>query len=388
MSKKQLVVLSVCNMIAFMYGAGVTGLLPIYATRLGADSGGAGLYLALAFLALAVSTIAVGPLSDRFQNRRFFLIVGSAATVPLTWLMGQATTFPQLVILTAAAWLAAGFAITMINVLTGMSADEPERGQIFGIVGLGGGIGAVVGSLASGPIVDRWGFTALFTLAAIIYMVMPIVALLLTEKRTSSSQHASPTVTNRSIFSNRTFLFLCGASMIAHLANSQIILARPLIMDQFKFDATAISGVGAVGALVGLPLPLLIGWLSDRLGRKPFLMICYLCTTVGLLILAAAVDLWQFSATSILQTLLTPSLVVGSALITETFPRGTLGVPLSLFGSTPWIGFVIGFGGSGAAMDAFQVTPTLIIGAILALIAVVLLIPIRVRAAHPQVEVA
>ncbi|MBZ0290228.1 MAG: MFS transporter [Anaerolineae bacterium] len=371
--------MSVCNMVAFMYGAGVTGLLPIYARRLGADSGGAGLYLALSFLALAVSTIAVGRLSDRYQNRKLFLIAGSAVTVPLAWLMGQATTFPLLVILTAAAWLSAGFAITMINVLTGLSTEESERGRIFGIVGLGGGIGAVMGSLASGPIVDRWGFTALFTLAAIIYIVMPIAALFLTDKSTTSTstQHTRSTATTHSIFRNRTFVFLCCASIMAHLANSQLILARPLIMDQLAYGATAISRTGAVGALVGLPLPLLIGWLSDRLGRKPFLMICYLCTTVGLLILAAALDLWQFSATSILQTLLGPSLVVGSALITETFPRGSLGVPLSLFGSTPWIGFVIGFGGSGAAMDAFQMTPTLIIGAILAMIAAALLIPVQ-----------
>jgi MFS family permease len=388
MSKKQLVILFVCNMIGFVYGAGLTGLLPIYATRLGADSALIGLYLALGFFALAVSSILAGRLSDRFQSRKTFLIGGGVLVAPLTWLMGQATSFSQLMILTAAAWFAVGFAITMINVLAGLSSQESERGRIFGIIGLGGGIGAVVGSVSSGPIVDRWGFTTLFTVAALMYLVMPFAGLFLKDKHIAPIQRTGSAVTVRGMFTNRTFLFLCCASILAHLANSQIILARPLIMDQFKFDATAITSTGAVGALIGLPLPLLIGWLSDRLGRKPFLMLCYLSTAAGLLMLSASVDLWQFCVASALQTMLGPSLVVGSALITDTFPRDSLGVPLSIFGASPWIGFVIGFSGSGAAMNALQMTPTLIIGAGIALAAIALLIPIHTREPQPQAEPA
>jgi MFS family permease len=138
--------------------------------------------------------------------------------------------------------------------------------------------------------------------------------------------------------------------------------------------------------LVTLPLPLLIGWLSDRLGRKPFLIVCYLMTTVGLVILASASQLWHFGASSAFQVALVPSLVVGSALITDIFPKEMLGAPLSLFNATPWIGFVVGFSSGGSAMNAYGIGPTLMSGVLLTLVAIIVLIPIQKRQPQFQVE--
>ena len=388
MSKKQLIPLCICNVICAAYGIGLTGLLPVYATRLGADSTLTGVYLAFAFLALAISTVIAGRLSDRFQRRKAMLIASAALMIPLTYLMGQAASLALLMILTAIVWFSAGFTVSMINILIGLSAEESERGRIFGILALSGGVGAVFGSFVSGPIVDRWGFTALFTLAALMFLIVPLAGLFVEDKFVPPVLHSASVGTSRGIFSNRTFLFLFCASILAHVANSQLILARPLIMDRLHFDATTITSAGAVGALIAIPLPLLIGWLSDRLGRKPLIMITYLGTAIGLLILAPALDQWQFWIACILQNTLGTSLVVGSALVADIFPRESLGTPLSLFSATPWIGFVIGFSMSGAAINAFQMTPTLILGAMLAFVAIILLIPIQVREPLPQVEAA
>lgn len=388
MIKRPLIPLLVCNLICAAYGIALTNLLPVYATRLGADSAQAGLYLAFAFLALAISTVAAGRLSDRFPRRKALLIISSAIMIPITYFMGQAASLLPLVILTAAAWFSAGFAISMINILTGLIAEESERGRVFGIVAVSAGVGALFGSLASGPIVDRWGFTALFNLAAVMFVIVPLAGFFIEEKFVAPVPKTTATTTPVGVFTNRTFFFLFCASILAHVANSQLILARPLIMDGLRFDATAITNAGAVGALVAIPLPLLTGWLSDRLGRKLLIMICYLGTTVGLLFLAAASDQWQFWTACALQNTLGSSLVVGSALVADIFPKKSLGSPLAIFSSTPWIGFVIGFSGSGAAINVFRMTPTLLIGAALALVAVLLLIPTQMREVRYQPESA
>ncbi len=388
MSKRQLIPLFICNMICAAFGIGLTGLLPVYATRLGADSTLAGLYLASAFLALAISSVIAGRLSDRVQRRKAMLIASAAVIVPLTYLMGQADSLLVLMILTAIVWFAAGFTITVISILTGLFAEESERGRIFGIIGLSAGVGAVFGSLVSGPIVDRWGFTALFTLAALMFLIVPVAGLFTQDKFVPPVPRAASIGAPRGLFTNRTFLFLFSGSILAHIANSQLLLARPLIMDQLHFDATAITTAGAVGALVAIPLPLLVGWLSDRLERKSLIMLTYLGTAIGLLILAPALDQWQFWLACVLQNTLGTSLVVGSALVADIFPSDSLGMPLSLFSATPWIGFVIGFSGSGAAISAFQMTPTLVMGAMLGFIAIGLLLPIQVREPQAQVKAA
>lgn len=385
MTAKQLAALFLCNMVLYTAGSGLAGLLPVYAKRLGADAALTGLFMALGFICLASGGMIAGRLANRLQKRKLLLIIGGALAVPSTALMAGTISIAQLTVLVGVNYFAGGIALTMVNIITGLFAEEGERGRLFGIVGLGLPLGVLLGGLTSGPIVDRWGFPALFTITALAYIFVPLIALLLKDKPPMLRQQGtSVTTVQDNMFSNQTFLFLFCASVVVHIANSGLVFIKPLIMDAFQFDATAISSTGAVGGLISLPLPLLVGWLSDRLGRKPFILLCYLATTAGLLVLAYAFDLWHFWVASALQTILTGSLVVGSALITDLFPRESLGAPLSVLNATPWLGFIIGFGGSGAAINAFQTTPTLLFGAVLSLLAIALLIPIR--AGEPQVQ--
>ena len=44
------------------------------------------------------------------------------------------------------------------------------------------------------------------------------------------------------------------------------------LMNGLHFNLTVISRRGAIGSLVTLPLPLALGWLTDRVARKPILL--------------------------------------------------------------------------------------------------------------------
>ena len=89
MSRKQLAALFACGLIGWIVAQGTLALLPVYAVRLGADPALAGNYLALAFGALTVGTVAAGWLSDRFQRRKLMLVVSGLVNIPATWLMGH-----------------------------------------------------------------------------------------------------------------------------------------------------------------------------------------------------------------------------------------------------------------------------------------------------------
>jgi MFS family permease len=388
MTRKQLVTLFIVNIIPPSIGTAFLGLLPVHLDRLGADPATTGNYLAVAFLSLAISTIIAGRISDWLQRRKELLIAGGLLAIPCAWLMSEATTITELMILMAVLWFAGGMVATMVNILAGLYAEEHERGRVFGILWLCIPLSSVFTGLTTGQIVDRWGFEGLFVLAALLYICVPVAGLFLSDKQVAPIKNENAPSSLRLILGSRTVVLLCFASIIAHVANSVNILGRPLIMDGLQYDATAIASAAAAGGLVTLPLPLLIGWLSDRLGRKPFLVLCYLLSMGGLIALSAASQLWHFWASSALQTTLVASLVVGSALITDLFPKQMLGAPLALFNATPWFGFVIGFSGAGAAMNSFGMNPALISGIVLTLIAIALVIPIQRRQAQYQVEVA
>ena len=60
--------------------------------------------------------------------------------------------------------------------------------------------------------------------------------------------------------------------------------------------------------LITLPIPLVMGWFSDRIGRRPLLFICYLAGAAVLFGLAIATKLWQFWVASAVQSLVGASM--------------------------------------------------------------------------------
>ena len=379
MSKKQILALFVCSLVPWTVGNGLVPLLPVYATQLGADPAAAGYYLAFSYFALAVGAVAAGWLSDRLGRRKMPLIVAGLAGVPIAWLIGRVGDIWGLSVLTAVLWFCGGLGLALIGILTGLSAGDDERGKVFGILSLTTGLGALIGGLTTGFIVDRWGFPTMFTAVAVFLILWPLAGIFLTEKEVERVQGEGRLAKERSRL-GRSYHFLFAASLVASVASFIIVLGRSLLMSDLGFGAMAIASTGAVGGIVAMPLPLLMGWLSDRTGRKIFLYLGYLAGIASLSVLAISTSLWHFCIVLVLQTIfMTVSATVGNALVTDLLPQESLGRGLSLFGATGWIGGVLGFAGAGYALQSLGTLPTFIIGICLTLIAIVLLIPIRSR---------
>ena len=192
MNRRQLAALFVCNLVPYITGNSLLGLLPIYVARLGADEILAGIYLSLSFGALAVGALISGWLSNRFQRRKLMIIMAGCLSLPATFLMGQVNSLVLLTVFTMTVWFAGGVITGMVNILTGMYADAKSRGRIFGIIGLTGGLAQIIGGSASGAIVDHWGYVALFTAVSLVYIAQIVAGLFLEDTRIDlfpGSQH-------------------------------------------------------------------------------------------------------------------------------------------------------------------------------------------------------
>jgi MFS family permease len=375
MNKKQLFILCVCQVIIFVGIAGLISLMPVYLSDLGADATLTGLFLAFAYLCLAASTIVGGRLSDQLQNRKKLLTLGGLVAVPLAVLMSTTTNISLLMILVGCLWFATGTALTMANILGGLLSEEGDRERVFGFMGISASLGLLLGAFVSGPIVDRWDFPALLRVLAAAYALLPLAGILVEDKPVFAQEAEIQVSTINDIFRNRTFLFLFIASIVGQAANCVIWLTRPLIMDDLGFSATEITNATALGSLITLPLPLFISNLSGRWGRKTVIIIAFVSSTVGLMVMVGAVEFWQFWVASILQTVFAASVIVGTALVADLFPKEILGTSLSLFHATPWIGIVIGLSSAGASISAFEMTTTLIMATVFSIVAITLLVP-------------
>jgi MFS family permease len=149
-------------------------------------------------------------------------------------------------------------------------------------------------------------------------------------------------------------------------------------MNELGFAATAITSTGVVSGIISLPFPFLIGWLSDRLGRKRFIAICYISYTLGMVMYAVSRSLWHFWIATILIGIGGVSTSVGAAFVTDFVNPRFFGRGVSLFQSMFWLGNVVGLAVSGFAFQNFGISLALFIATGLPSISIVLLLLIRV----------
>jgi len=377
MRKKQLWLLFSCRLVSMIFSSGVMPLLPLYAAHLGAGPSVTGYYLAFCFFGVALGSLTAGWLSDKFQRRKLFLILVPVVMIPPVWLMGQVTQLWQLVVLNAIVWFVGGVGLALTNILAGLFAGKQERGKVFGILGLTSGLGALLGGSTTGPLLDRWGYATLFAVLALIFIPRLVAALFLEDKRVAPSASHSMTTGHRAAL-GRDYYFLFFASLLSSLVNFMAIFVRSLAMYEQGYSATAISSTVAVAGLLSLPIALLIGSLSDRLGRKVLLILFNLGTAAGIWLLIVSTTLWHFwlavSLSFVASTVITS---LGSALVTDLVAPERLGRGMARFNVTQWVGGVLGFGLTGYAVQTLGMGVTTSLGAGLALMGALLLLPLR-----------
>jgi MFS family permease len=377
MDKRQLWFLCICSLVPWTVGSGLLPLLPIYAIQWGADSALAGYYVSFAYFALAIGTYFAGWLSDKLQHRKLMLFVSGTVMVPLILLMGYVSNIWQLVVLTAGVWFVGGIVISLVNILTGLFAKEEERGKIFGIIGLTVALGNIIGGLFIGPMVDQWGYPMMFLIICIFSCILPISALFLKDKSVVHPQNSKSSIRPHESRLERMFVFL----LIAHLLSSVIMavgnIGRSLAMNNIGFSSTAITSTVVIGGFVLLPFPLLIGWLSDRVGRKLLMILSYLSFALCMVLFIFSKSLWHFWVATSFLSIGTVSNNVGAAFVTDLVPQERLGMGISLFQVVLWIGMVVGFAVSGYSIRSLGTSGTFIWGTILPILSIILIVLMR-----------
>ena len=372
MSKTQLGLLFSAGLVVWVIANGLLPLLPVYSLQLGADVGFTGGFLSFSFLMLAVSTMLTGWLADRYQRRKA-MFIGAGIFHSLTLvLMSQATNHLQFAIYLSLEWFCFGMGIALIIIFAGLSAREEERGKVFGILSVSGGFGLLIGGLLLGQIADTCGYPTLLCVLAVFSLIWPILGLFLQDKRVVRSTDEQTSQRKR-LIDIRLWLFL-GSFTVAWIGFFVGRFGTSVAMESLGFASVEIASTAAVAGAVTLPLPLALGWFSDRAGRLKIIAVGFFLSTIGLGILTLASDLWQFWLVAVLITMVSAVIGVGTAYITDTVPQGSIGIGLSLFQSTSWVGGIVAFVVAGNAIERIGFEPSIAIGALLSLAALGILV--------------
>jgi AAHS family 4-hydroxybenzoate transporter-like MFS transporter len=369
----QLLYLFVSSFIILFVGMGLFPVLPVYATEFGASRTVIGIYYALMYAANAAGAMLTNRLVARLTHKGLFVAVGVLG-IPALMLLGQASTLWQVVLLTAIVWFCGGVGLALINVFTAQQSGNKNRGKSFSLMFLAFPLGAVFGGTLVGRLVNSAGYYAMFLVLGAIWATLPVIGIFKLRVKADISRTHTATTQRDSVRLGANFYRVLAMTLLASIAINTGRLGTALSMQAQDFSASAISSTGTVSGLLTIPIVLLVGALSDRLGRKMFLMLGYILAGGGALLLAFATELWMFwiAATLVLVALCTNG-ALASALVTDTLS------PQARQRGLPWINAmnpvagVLSFTSIGFLMDTFGQLPVYLIALSVAVAAALLL---------------
>jgi MFS family permease len=384
-NKRQLRILFMWYLLAWIVAGGLLPLLPVHASNLGAEPGIIGYYMAFAYIMIAAGSLYAARLSRGTHSRRRWLIASSVG-VPIgaAW-MAWAGDVWQLAAATALVWLCFGLAAPLSNTLIGLRASGAQRGRVFGIMGMTQGLGTLIGGATMGPAADRWTYRGMFLLATLIGALFLLVSLFIRDVQVAAPAGARQDTRAQVRLGWRYWAFL-GAMLMVAVSDFVALISRSLVMNGAGFGATAISSATSIMGLVGLMAAPAGGWLSDRLGRRILLAATFGVSALALGMLSASVALWHFLLVAALAALATARSPLASALITDMLPGESLGLGMALLSVSGWVGGIIGFGLAGNALQALGPRTTLLAAALLPMLAISVLASVRPGVAVPVGE--
>ena len=370
---RQLVALFGYSLAIWALGNGILPLLPIFALDLGATKFTTGIYLATSYASIAAGTLVAGWISDRFGHRKTMMLAAGVAGSPIVLLTSYVTTFPQLIVLTAATWWMGGMIVGLTSIVGGLSAGPGQRGLVLGVLAAAAPVGSVLGGLWVGPLADALGFSRLWLVLGLAWLACPAMGAFVKDVDERGTPPASRAPRATGLLTS-AFLILFAAATLASVGSFISALGRSYAMEGLGFSGTAITSTVAASGLATFYFPPIIGLLSDRLGRLRFLGLCYLAGAAGLVTYAIATSLPVFWLAAALVAFVSyVSTGVGAALVVDLVDRPAVGRGLALFGATGWIGAIIGFLAGGEAFNTMSNASAFLLGALVLVVAILLL---------------
>jgi MFS family permease len=353
MKNRKLAFLFVSNIIPLFVGMGLFPILPLYAARFGATHTAVGLYYAVTYTASVAGIALTGWLGTRMSRRALFVIGGSLG-VPALALLGSATAFWQVIILTAAIWFSGAVTITLVNVLTGLLSDGERRGASFGLLFAAYPLGAVVGGAAVGQLVVWQGYAFMFAVLALIWSELPHIGLLGLPGLSYGQAASVATEVEAAPLLGSAFMRLLLAALLSALAINVGRLGTSLSMQALGFTAGAVASTAVVSGIIAAPISIFIGRLSDRVGHRRAVLAGYALAIGGAVLLMVATDLWHFwVAATLLFVGWCVNAALTSALAADTLAPEALGRGLPQLNAMDSLASILGFAGAGYVMDAF-----------------------------------
>lgn len=253
-------------------------LLPLIRDEFALDYTQAGWLVSAFALSYGISQLPAGWLADRIGPRRLITIgVSGVATAGL--LVGLSPTYMMMVIFLVLLGVMGGGYHPSASPLVSASVESKNQGRALGVHQIGGSASFFLAPLIAVAIAATMGWRGAYITLAIPIIIFGLVFYVFlgrlvstrkVEPRTASSDPETPATPGRR---RRLVAFITLSVAIQVLTFSTISFIPLFAVDRFGASAAAAAALLALAYSGGIWAGLLGGYLSDRFGRVPVILV-------------------------------------------------------------------------------------------------------------------
>lgn len=290
-----------------------------------------------------------GSLSDNIGKRKRFIVFGMAALLPIYLLIATQHDIVLLILLRGSTAIFKGAIVPTLFALISDISPPETMGTNIGLLGSIEMAGWAIGPVIGGILADSYGFPLLWVFVGIVCLLGAVLFMVWGED--PEDLQRSPRRSVLGGFSDRALLsqiavllatfgiFLFGFSLLGPNMNVYLY-------EELQLSRTLVGVLTFLGGGVTMVLQPFIGSWSDRLGRKPFLILSASTLALGNFILYLATDFPLALLSQILIRNYSAFLVIASAYITDVVPAQkkstALGLQNSIGGVSRSVGAIVG----------------------------------------------
>ena len=266
----------------YLMAAGfISTILPVHATELGANVAEIGPFWTVAAISSLAMTLFWGSVSDRSGKRMSHVLMGTAVLSVISILYSFAGNVYHIgAIMVLGQMLGSSQAFPIFMTFVSETSSAEMRGRSMGIFWTGGSIGWGLAESLAGAITEHWGTRAIFYLCSILFIFcLTAVRKLLwrfpLKEKAQSERGATVGEAMKSLgrFSLPFAIFWLATmcfyiSDIVKMSYSLLFFEQELHLGRAL--ATLVLSLGTWATIPSLPI---LGALSDRIGRKPLLLL-------------------------------------------------------------------------------------------------------------------
>lgn len=318
-----------------------------------------GLLLGLTFaLPYGAAAIMLGPLIDRV-NRKIYVAILVAIWSALTFATGLVGSFLALLIVRACLGAAEATGAPTAYSMVGDLFPAGRRSTAVGIYKIGVPAGIFLAGAIAGLVAETYGWQAAFFFAGVPgFVVAALIFLFMKEPVRGAMDGEDAGVAPQSygailafLLRNRVVTPLAIAVLLAVFSGASLSgFAGPFLQRHHGIDVRHVGAFFAIGSLLSLASPVLIGLIGDRIvrngtSRLAFFMGLYalLTTAVAITMVSVASPIASIAAFIVWQLLSLGLMAPSYGLLITLTPAGMRGTVMALTGvGTMGLGFGLG----------------------------------------------